>query len=85
MLGPAPIFQSIADIMYLYILYMFQGAATLTTEPYGSAGTCIINYAPPQINVVVMAKALFVFHNVNITSQSTLNHNRQHDSDTGTS
>ena len=26
--------------------------------PYGSVGTCIINYTPPEINVVV-AKALF--------------------------
>ena len=31
-----------------------RGDATLTIGPYGSAGTCIINYAPPQINVVVM-------------------------------
>ena len=30
------------------------GDATLTIGPYGSAGMCIINYAPPQINVVVM-------------------------------
>ena len=29
-----------------------RGDATLTIGPYGSAGTCIINYAPPQINVV---------------------------------
>ena len=26
--------------------------------PYGSAGMCIINYAPPEINVI-MAKAMF--------------------------
>ena len=31
-----------------------QGDATLTIGPYGSTGTCIINYTPPQINVVVM-------------------------------
>ena len=31
-----------------------RGDTTLTIGPYGSAGTCIINYAPPQINVVVM-------------------------------
>ena len=31
-----------------------RGDATLTIGPYGSTGTCIINYAPPQINVVVM-------------------------------
>ena len=31
-----------------------RGDATLTIGPYGSAGTCIINYTPPQINVVVM-------------------------------
>ena len=31
-----------------------RGDAMLTIGPYGSAGTCIINYAPPQINVVVM-------------------------------
>ena len=31
-----------------------RGDATLTIGSYGSAGTCIINYAPPQINVVVM-------------------------------
>ena len=31
-----------------------RGDATLTIGPYGSAGTCIINYAPAQINVVVM-------------------------------
>ena len=37
---------------------MFWGDATLTRRPYGSAGTCIINYATPEINVVNMAKAL---------------------------
>ena len=26
-----------------------RGDAMLTIGPYGSAGTCIINYAPPQI------------------------------------
>ena len=31
-----------------------RGDATLTIGPYGSAGTCIINDAPPQITVVVM-------------------------------
>ena len=31
-----------------------RGDATLTIGPYGSAGACIINYTPPQINVVVM-------------------------------
>ena len=31
-----------------------RGDTTLTIGPYGSAGTCIINYAPPQINIVVM-------------------------------
>ena len=31
-----------------------RGDATLTIRSYGSAGTCIINYTPPQINVVVM-------------------------------
>ena len=36
-----------------------RGDATLTIGPYGSAGTCIINYyAPPQINVVVMTLAI---------------------------
>ena len=43
---------------------------TLTMGPFGSTGTCIINYTPPEINIVVMVKALFVCcHNVNITSQ----------------
>ena len=41
---------------------MFQGDATLSTGPYGSAGTCIINYAVSEINVV-MAKVLFDCHN----------------------
>ena len=36
----------------------FRGDMTLTIGPYGSAGTCIINYAPPEINVVIMVKAL---------------------------
>ena len=31
-----------------------RGDTTLTIGSYGSTGTCIINYAPPQINVVVM-------------------------------
>ena len=31
-----------------------RGDATLTIGSYGSAGTCIINYAPPLINVVFM-------------------------------
>ena len=35
-----------------------RGDATLTIGPHGSAGTCIINYAPPQINVVVMTLAI---------------------------
>ena len=35
-----------------------RGDATLTIGSYGSAGTCIINYAPPQINVVVMTLVL---------------------------
>ena len=42
----------------LILLYMFRGDAVLTMGPYGSTGTCIINYNPPEINVV-MAKALF--------------------------
>ena len=42
-----------------------------------SAGMCIINCAPPEINVVVMAKALF---DCNLTSQSMLHHNQQRDS-----
>ena len=37
-----------------YFMIHVRGDATLTIGPYGSAGTCIINYAPPQINVVVM-------------------------------
>ena len=45
-----------------------------------SAGMCIINCAPPEINVIVMAKALFDFSSVNVTSQSMLRHNRQRDS-----
>ena len=36
------------------LLYRFRGDAMLSMGPYGSAGTCIINYAPPEINVVVM-------------------------------
>ena len=32
-----------------------RGDATLTMGLDGSAGTCIINYASPEINVVVMA------------------------------
>ena len=35
-----------------------RGDATVTIAPYGSTGTCIINYAPPQINIVVMTLAL---------------------------
>ena len=31
-----------------------RGDVTLTIGPYGSTGMCIINYAPPQINVVVL-------------------------------
>ena len=30
-----------------------RGDATLTIGPYGSAVMCIINYAPPQINVML--------------------------------
>ena len=37
-----------------------RGDATLTIGPYGSAGPCIINYAPPQINVVVMTLVILV-------------------------
>ena len=40
-----------------------RGDATLTMGPYGSTGTFIINYAPPENNVVVNGtihlKALF--------------------------
>ena len=36
-----------------YIIHV-RGAVTLTVRPYGSIGTCIINYAPPRINVVIM-------------------------------
>ena len=36
-----------------FIIHVW-GDTTFTIGPYGSAGTCIINYAPPQINVVVM-------------------------------
>ena len=32
----------------LILLYTFKGDATLTLGPYESAGTCIINYAPPE-------------------------------------
>ena len=35
------------------LLYMFLGDALLTMEPYRSTGKCIINCAPPEINVVV--------------------------------
>ena len=31
-----------------------RGDAMLTIGPYGSTGTCIIDYAPPQVNVVLM-------------------------------
>ena len=33
--------------------------AMLTMGPYGSAGLCTMNYTPPQINMVIMTKALF--------------------------
>ena len=37
-----------------------RGDVTLTIGPYGSAGTCIINYAPPQINVVDIRHCVIV-------------------------
>ena len=45
-------------VPYGRFLIQVRGDATLTIGPYGSAGTCIINYAPPQINVVVMTLAI---------------------------
>ena len=57
-----------------FIIHVW-GDATLTIGPYGSAGTCIINYAPPQINVVVMTLVI-VRHNIKRKSQSALHHNR---------
>ena len=36
-----------------------RGDATLTIGPYGT-GTCIINYTPPQISVVVMTLLLVI-------------------------
>ena len=41
------------------LLYMFRSDTTLTMGPYGSAGMCIINYAPLEINVVIMAMPIF--------------------------
>ena len=42
------------------LLYTFRGDAMLTMGLYGSVGMCIINYyAPLEINVIVMVKALF--------------------------
>ena len=44
------------------LLYMVRGDATLselTMGPYASPGMCIINYTPPEINIVAIAKALF--------------------------
>ena len=61
------------------LLYTFRGDATLTIAWalwLWSTGTCIINYAPPQINVLVMALGivwLFVTMStlINAASQST--------------
>ena len=41
-----------------FILHV-SGEATLDMGPYRSTGVCHINYTLPEINVVVMAKALF--------------------------
>ena len=43
------------------LLYRFRGDATLTMGPYRTTGMCIINYTSPEINAVVIAKALFDF------------------------
>ena len=40
--------------------YTFWRDSTLAMGPYGSTGTCIINYIPIKINVVIIAKALFI-------------------------
>ena len=65
----------------LILLYKLWGDAMLTMGPYGSVGTCIKNYAPPEINHVVMTKALFdnvtLYHNqgcVTIDSVIVLRH-----------
>ena len=42
-----------------FILVIYICGGPLTMGPYRSAGMCIMNYAPPEINVVVIAKALF--------------------------
>ena len=72
---------------FYYTPILLWGDAILTIGPYGSAGTCIINYALPQINVVIMAKAVFIslsqcqpYVTINAVSQSTawFLHNRQH-------
>ena len=49
----------------------------VTSTFMGSAGMCNIYDATPD---VVLVEALFDRHNVNLTSQSALRHNRQHDS-----
>ena len=45
-------------IILLYFIIMFQGE-DINYGALSSTGTCIINCAPPEINVIVMAKALF--------------------------
>ena len=62
-----------------YFIIHVSGDATLTMGPYGSAGTCVINYAPRQINTVVRAELLFdcssqcqPYVTINAASQSTV-------------
>ena len=43
----------------IFIIHI-SGDATLTVGPDEKAGTCIINYAPSEINVVDMAKAFLI-------------------------
>ena len=54
-----------------FMIYV-RGDATLTIGPYGSAGMCIINYAPPQINVIMTLGIVWLFHNI-----AWFLHNRQ--------
>ena len=51
-----------------------RGDATLTIGPYGSAGTCIINYYIRRCYYI--RHCVIVRHKIKHTSQSALHHNR---------
>ena len=52
-------------------LYTFRGDGMVTMGSCGTAGTCIINYAPLEINIIIIAKSLIIHHNVNLTFLNT--------------